>query len=85
MGTEQPPPLTAMNTETSDPEVLLTLKEFSDLFQRGLKGIYRAIHKGRCPEAKLIANQWYIRVTARDLQAARNRSLELRKKRHLGE
>jgi hypothetical protein len=57
-----------------DPEVLLTIKEFSGLFQRSLSGLYRAIHLGRCPEAKLIANQWYIRISTRDLQAARNRS-----------
>jgi len=57
-------------------EELLTLKEFAGLFQRNLSGLYRAIHEGRYPEATRIAGQWYMRVNARDSQAARNRNNE---------
>lgn len=59
--------------EARQAEELLTLKEFADLFQRNLSGMYRSIHRGRCPEATRIAGQWYVRVSRRDLEAARNR------------
>lgn len=58
---------------SEEPEVLLSVKEFADLFRRNLSGMYRSIHRGSCPEATRIAGQWYIRVLERNVIAQRNR------------
>ena len=59
----------------TDREERLTVKQFASLFERNLSGMYRAIHRGTCPDATQIAGRWYIRVNTRDVKAARNRSV----------
>ena len=52
-------------------EELLTVLQFSKLFGRDMGSLYRALKRGRYPDALKIAGKWYIKIPKDFLYAAR--------------
>lgn len=60
--------------EPTSTEILLTLKEFSFLFEKNYSAMRRKARRGEWSEAKFICGEWWVRVDRRDAEAARNRA-----------
>ena len=56
----------------ADDEILLTIKEFADLFGRQPESVRDRCRRG-WDAAEKIAGQWYVRLHKRTVKAAQNR------------
>lgn len=59
----------------ADEEILLTIKEFADLFGRQPESVRDRCRRG-WDAARKIAGQWYVVLPRRDVKAARNRAVQ---------